>query len=144
VSAQQIMDEAVPVGGVGITNPEPTITPRYTTPRPTSQPPSNLPSGFPTSLPTGTYSLTMRMCIPGYGCTDNYIGTIPNTDIYEFSKVLTATLNQAAGQCGGPGTSCGVRYSAFNGKSFTATYTITVCVSGSCSSSTIDFIISKV
>lgn len=150
VSAQQIMDEAVPTGGVGITNPEPTITPRYTTPRPTSstprptsQPPLNLPSGFPTNLPTGAYSLTMRMCIPGYGCSDNYIGTITNTDIYEFSKALTTALNQAASQCGGPGTSCALRYSAFNGKSFTATYTITVCVEGSCSSSTIDFIISK-
>jgi hypothetical protein len=127
------------------TTPQPTIiTPRYTTPRPTSQPTSNLPKGFPTNLPTGTYSLTMRMCITGYGCTDNYIGTITNTDIYEFSKALTEALNQAASQCGGPGTSCALRYSAFNGRSFTATYTITACSGGSCASSTIDFIISKV
>ncbi|MCX9024485.1 MAG: hypothetical protein OIN85_00145 [Candidatus Methanoperedens sp.] len=127
------------------TTPQPTIiTPRYTTPQPTYQPPSNLPQGFPTNLPTGTYSLTMRMCFPGYGCTDNYLGTISNIDIYEFSKDLTTALNQAASQCGGSGSSCRVRYSAFNGKSFTATYTITVCSGGSCDSSTIDFIISKV
>jgi hypothetical protein len=112
----------------------------------TSQPklPSNLPSGFPSNLPTGAYSLTARVCTQGYGCTDAYAGTITNTDIYEFSRALTTTLNQAASQCAGTGSSCTVQYSAFNGKSFTATMTITSCYGGNCASSTIDYIISKV
>ncbi len=115
------------------------------TPQPTYQPSLNLPAGFPTNLPAGTYSITSRVCTAGYGCTSyNAAGTATNTDIYEFSKDLTAILNQAASQCTGSGVSCTVRYSAFDGTSFTATYTITSCYEGGgCISSTIDFIIRK-
>ena len=103
----------------------------------------SLPSGFPTNLPTGTYSLTTRTCVPG-GCTETYYGTITNTNGYEISNALTTILNPAVSACNSQGGSCSVRYSAFNGNSFTATLTATTCSGASCVTVTSDYIISKV
>ncbi len=152
VSAQEIVEETDELPIITsrpiVTTPPPTPTrrPPWTAepPQPPTSSPPRLPSGFPTNLPTGTYSITMRVCAPYVGCSSTFAGNLVNDDIGKFANQLVSTMRQSASQCAGSGVSCRLSYSAFDGRSFTATYTVTACSGGQCATSNVQFIISKV
>jgi hypothetical protein len=91
------------------------------------------PKTMPTNLPTGGYALSFsasgEVSLP-----ETPLGTLVNTQPGIFAKVLLAALRQAAAAYTPPECATGIRYSPFDGDSFTVTFSVT-CTSGEATAS---------
>jgi hypothetical protein len=97
-----------------------------------------LPAGFPAGLPGGTYALSFSASgVVNIGETP--IATIPNLGAHAFAHALIAAFQQVAAAYASPDCSIGIRYSPFDGDSFTATYSVTCTVGEASASETIVF-----
>ncbi len=106
--------------------------------------PEGLPNGFPTNLPTGTYRLTYSASGTGISIPETLVGTLELTDLKSFSQQLVNAFNTAINSVSVPGCSQRVSYSAYNGESFTVTYSVTCTVEEYSATVTIVFRIQKV
>jgi hypothetical protein len=82
--------------------------------------------GVPTNLPPGNYTVTI--CISGYvSLPCQAVGTIPFQSVSQFQSALNSVINQwLAATAGTPDCTRGATtYSAFNGSSFTVSFSAT-------------------
>src|SRR5439155_400386 len=90
---------------------------------------NGLPPGFPANLPTGTYALSYAasgvVSIP-----ETPLATLPNLGIHAFARAVVTAFQQVAAAYASPECSITVRYSPFDGSSFTATFSVTCTVDG--------------
>ncbi|MGO9246407.1 MAG: hypothetical protein ACLPT4_13580 [Verrucomicrobiia bacterium] len=105
---------------------------------------AGLPEGFPTDLTTGDYGLTYSVsvsCSDGSSYSDGpySVGSFPlSGNLKSFYDTFKSALDAAVASVSEPGCSQNVAYSAFNGDSFTCTYTVscTSCGGGTCATCT--------
>ena len=104
---------------------------------------NGLPAGFPANLPMGTYALSYAasgvVSIP-----ETPLATLPNLGVHAFARVVVTTFQQVAAAYASPECSIVVRYSPFDGSSFTATFSVTCTVDGASASETIIFRVRRI
>ena len=67
------------------------------------------------------------------------LATLRNVDIHTFARVLVNAFQQVAAAYASPNCSITVRYSPFDGGSFTATFSVTCTVDSASASETLFF-----
>ena len=96
-------------------------------------------NGVPTNLPPGNYTVTM--CVSGYVSLPCQVaGTIPFQGVSQFQNALDSVINQwLAATAGLPDcTWSAATYSAFDGSSFTVTFSVTCTSEGASVSETVN------
>ena len=94
---------------------------------------NGLPPGFPANLPTGTYALS-------YAAS----GVVSILGIHAFARAVVTAFQQVAAAYASPECSITVRYSPFDGSSFTATFSVTCTVDGASASETLVFRVRRI
>ena len=94
---------------------------------------------MPTNLPPGNYTVTL--CVSGYVSLPCQVaGTIPFQGVSQFQSALDSVINQwLAATAGLPDcTRSAATYSAFDGSSFTVTFSVTCSSEGTSVSETVN------
>jgi hypothetical protein len=99
--------------------------------------------GIPRNLPTGTYELSYSA--RGYiDIPETSLGVFPMVDAAAFAQQLRSVFDGVAGSYDVPGCSQSVRYSRFDGRQFTVTFSATCSAGGVTATQRIRFTIRRV